>query len=118
MWNPFRKKDREPTNYDLMKEQVYRLCNELRGMNSSDPHYDEVLEKITTLQAQMASDKAIRRRIHPDEKKVIATGATIAGLIGLNYYLDNKGEAISGKAQRIGENLLSTGTRMLNIFKF
>jgi len=115
MW--FRK-NKEPKPIDNLREEVNRLCGQLKLLDPRDPAYGEILERITTLQTQMSNDKTIRRRVHPETKKVIATGATIAGLIGLNYYLDNKGEAISGKAQRIGENLLSQGTRMLNIFKF
>jgi len=97
------------------EDELDRLWVKLHQTEPGTPEYRSLLEDYSSLQARRKSDKEINTRVPDDRKSLVFKIFGIGGLMALNRYLDDHGDGISAKGQRISNGLMDLG---MSIFRW
>lgn len=110
-----RKEDMSPK--ELYNEQIIRILHAMDNTPPGSPEYTKLADQLAILEQQAANNKATRQKMSPYTKSAIATGAVVATMLGANAVIDRHGDVMGAAAQRIGQQTLAYGLKLLDPFR-
>ena len=110
------RRKKQPSYREFVNNQLRRLYAELDKTPVGSVEYFNLLDQIDRINAQADAMKQYNTRVHPGIKKSLVAGGVMAALMTVNHLLDSHGEALSAKAQRMGESIANAGLRVFSHF--